>query len=80
MTAVAQLSASTWDFGDLDTSSLFHTVKVFPFLRFRLQNQSNVFSFSVLGFSSALYSYVPSDLTGLLAGHRIFKLLAILHG
>lgn len=75
VTAAAQLSASTQGSGDLDASSLFYTVNVFPFLRFRLQNQSNIFSLSVLGSCSALNSRIPSNLTGLLAGHYIFKLL-----
>lgn len=80
MTVAAQFSSSTWGFSDLDTSSLFRTVNVFPFLRFRLQNQSNVFSLSALGFCSTLKSRIPSNLTGLLAGHYISKLLVILYG
>lgn len=80
MTVAAQFSSSTWGFSDLDTSSLFRTVNVFPFLRFRLQNQSNVFSLSALGFCSTLKTRIPSNLTGLLAGHYISKLLIILYG
>lgn len=54
VTAAAQLSASTQDFGDLDTSSFFHTVSVFPFLRFRLQSPNNVFSLFCFDF---MYSF-----------------------